>query len=50
MLGRTVVFNNIKKNGNKYEYTLDMSYANSGAYIVKIGGKINYKEYKIIIN
>ena len=50
MLGRTVVFNNIKKNGDKYEYTLDMSYANSGAYIVKIGGKINYKEYKIIVN
>ena len=33
-----------------YEYTLDMSYASSGSYIVKIGGKKNYKEYKIIVN
>ncbi len=49
ILGKTIVFNNISKNGNKYEYSLDMSYASSGAYIVKIGGKTNYKEYKILV-
>ncbi len=50
ILGKTVVFNNIRKNGNRYEYTLDMSYASAGTYIIKMGGKKNYKEYKIIVN
>ncbi|CAM1367761.1 GEVED domain-containing protein [Tenacibaculum xiamenense] len=49
ILGKTVVFNNISKNGNKYEYSLDMSYASAGTYIVKIGGKTNYKQYKILV-
>lgn len=50
VLGRTIVFNNIKKEGDKYTYDLDLSYASKGTYFVKIGGKKNYKEYKIIVN
>lgn len=36
-LGQIVAFNNLHKEGDRYEYTLDMSYAASGVYIVKFG-------------
>ena len=49
ILGKTIVYNNISKSGSEYRYDLDMSYASTGTYVIKIGAKSNYKEYKIII-
>ncbi|TCI90140.1 GEVED domain-containing protein [Tenacibaculum sp. M341] len=49
MLGKLVVFNNISKEGNKYSYSLDMSYASPGLYIVKMGGKSNFKSVKLLV-
>lgn len=36
-LGQTVAFSNLEKDGNGYNYELDMSYAASGVYLVKMG-------------
>lgn len=36
-LGQTVAFNNLQKEGDGYNYNLDMSYAASGVYIVRMG-------------
>ena len=49
LLGKIIVFNNISKNGNSYEYSLDMSYASPGSYFIKIGSKTNYRKYKILV-
>ena len=49
ILGKTIVYNNISKSGSEYRYDLDMSYASTSTYVIKIGAKSNYKEYKIII-
>jgi hypothetical protein len=48
--GQVIVFNNISKNSDKYKYDLDMSYASSGVYLVKMGNSsIGYKIGKIIV-
>ncbi|CAM1344812.1 GEVED domain-containing protein [Tenacibaculum amylolyticum] len=49
ILGKQVVFNNIEKQGNKYNYSLDMSYADPGVYIVRMGGTRKFKTVKLII-
>jgi hypothetical protein len=44
------VFNNISKDSDKYIYDLDMSYAASGIYLVKMGNSsIGFKTGKIIV-
>ena len=48
--GQTLVFNNISKDSDKYIYDLDMSYAASGVYLVKMGNsKVGYKFGRIIV-
>lgn len=37
MLGQKLAFNNLEKQGDRYNYQLDMSYATAGIYLVKIG-------------
>jgi hypothetical protein len=50
LLGQQLVFNNIdKENNNEYKYDLDMSYASSGIYIVKMGRGNAFKSAKIIV-
>lgn len=49
ILGQQIVFNNITKNNNEYIYDLNMSYANTGVYIIQIGTKRAYKTVKLII-
>jgi hypothetical protein len=50
-LGQTVAFNNLAKEGDRYEYTLDMSYAAAGVYIIQMGDQRSsaYKTAKIIV-
>ena len=51
MLGQQIVFNNIDKgNDGAYRYNLDMSYASTGVYLVKMGFGRSFKEAKIIVN
>ena len=48
--GKILVFNNIFKISDKYIYDLDMSYAASGIYLVKMGNsELGYKFGKIIV-
>ena len=48
--GQQIVFNNIEKtNAQSYVYRLDMSYASSGVYIVKLGRGNTYEVGKIIV-
>jgi len=48
--GQVIVFNNISKNSDKYNYDLDMSYADAGIYLVKMGNSsIGYRIGKIIV-
>ena len=49
--GKIIVFNNIEKtNNNSYIYQLDMSYASSGVYLVKLGNSsIGYKYKRLIV-
>ena len=49
--GKIVVFNNIEKTNNlSYIYNLDMSYASSGVYLVKMGNStIGYKTGRIVV-
>lgn len=51
VLGQTVAFNNLIKEGDSYNYHLDMSYANPGVYFIKMGDQISntYKSAKIIV-
>ena len=49
-LGQTLVFNNIDKDLESYMYDLDMSYAATGVYIIKIGNStVGYKTARIIV-
>lgn len=50
-LGQLLAFNNLQKEGDSYNYSLDMSYAASGIYLVKIGDQASntYKTAKIIV-
>lgn len=49
VLGQQVVFNNISKEGGEYRYQLDMSYASSGVYVVKLGKGDVFETGKIIV-
>ncbi len=51
MLGQKLAFNNLEKQGDRYNYKLDMSYAAAGIYLVKIGDQVSntYKTAKIIV-
>lgn len=49
VLGKQIVFNNISKEGNKYKYSLDMSYTNPGVYIVHMGTKTAFKTVKLLV-
>ena len=50
-LGQVVVFNNLERKANGYEYDLDMSYAASGVYIIQMGDQRSntYQTAKIIV-
>ena len=49
--GKIVVFNNIEKSNNSsFIYNLDMSYAASGVYLIKMGNStLGYKTARIIV-
>lgn len=49
--GRTVIFNNLSKEGSAYKHTIDMSYAAAGVYLVKIGSEElnSFQTAKIIV-
>ena len=51
LLGQQLAFNNLRKEGDRYNYQLDMSYAASGVYLIKIGDQASntYKTAKIIV-
>ncbi len=50
-LGQQVAYNNIEKEGNSYNYTLDMSYAAAGVYLISLGDQTTntYQTAKIIV-
>ncbi len=48
-LGRQIVFSVLEKVGDSYKYDLDMSYASSGVYIVKVGRGGSFKVGRIIV-
>lgn len=51
VLGETLAFNNLRKEGDSFNYQLDMSYAASGVYLIKIGDQTSktYKTARIIV-
>jgi hypothetical protein len=51
MLGQKLAFNNLEKQGDRFNYQLDMSYAAAGIYLIKIGDQASntYKTAKIIV-
>ncbi|MFK5982613.1 MAG: GEVED domain-containing protein [Flavobacteriaceae bacterium] len=51
VLGQTLAFNNLNKEGDSYNYHLDMSYADAGVYFIKMGDNSSktYKTAKIIV-
>ncbi len=51
VLGQLLAFNYIEKEGDRFNYQLDMSYASSGVYIIKMGDLFSniYKTAKIIV-
>ena len=51
VLGQILAYNNLEKQGNNYVYRLDMSYADTGVYLIKIGDNASktYKTSKIIV-
>ncbi|MCT8339630.1 T9SS type A sorting domain-containing protein [Flavobacteriaceae bacterium TK19130] len=51
MLGQTLAFNNLSKDGDRYVYDLDMSYVSSGVYLIKIGDEASktYQSAKIVV-
>jgi len=51
VLGQLLAFNYIEKEGDRFNYPLDMSYAASGVYIIKMGDISSniYKTAKIIV-
>jgi hypothetical protein len=46
-----LAYNNLEKQGDSYEYHLDMSYADAGIYFVRVGDNSSrtYKTAKIIV-
>jgi hypothetical protein len=51
VLGQIIAYNNLEKQGDSYEYHLDMSYADAGIYFVRVGDNSSrtYKTAKIIV-
>lgn len=51
ILGQTLAFNFVEKDGDRFNYDLDMSYAAAGVYIVKMGdpNSKSYKSAKILV-
>jgi hypothetical protein len=51
MLGQKLAFNNLEKQGDRYNYQLDMSYATAGIYLITMGDQVSntYKTAKIIV-
>ncbi len=51
MLGQQVAFNNLEKEGDSFNYKLNMSYASAGIYLVKMGDRTSktFKTAKIIV-
>ncbi|MDC8002643.1 GEVED domain-containing protein [Aureisphaera galaxeae] len=51
LLGQQLAFNNIEKEGDRYLYDLDMSYASKGVYLIKMGnlGLRTFKAVKIVV-
>ncbi|MFT5249297.1 MAG: hypothetical protein ACI93P_001023 [bacterium] len=51
VLGQTLAYNNLEKQGNSYVYHLDMSYADTGVYFIRMGDNSSktYKSGKIIV-
>ena len=51
VLGQMLAYNNLEKQGDSYEYHLDMSYADAGVYFVRMGDNTSktYKTAKIIV-
>ncbi|MDG1063075.1 MAG: GEVED domain-containing protein [Flavobacteriaceae bacterium] len=51
VLGQVLAFNYIEKEGDRFNYQLDMSYAAAGVYIIKMGDIFSnaYKTAKIIV-
>ena len=51
VLGQTLAYNNLNKEGDSYNYHLDMSYADAGVYFIKMGDNSSktYKTGKIIV-
>ena len=51
VLGQMVAYNNLEKQGDRFEYHLDMSYADAGVYFIRMGDNSSktYKSAKIIV-
>lgn len=51
LLGQQLAFNNLEKEGDRYVYELDMSYAAKGVYLIKMGnlGLRTFKAVKIVV-
>lgn len=51
ILGQTLAYNFVEKEGDRFNYQLDMSYAAAGVYIIKMGdpNSNSYKSAKIIV-
>ena len=51
VLGQTLAFNNLRKEGDSYHYQLDMSYVDSGVYFIKVGDRSSntFRTAKIIV-
>ncbi|AUC13944.1 hypothetical protein BTO06_01705 [Tenacibaculum sp. SZ-18] len=49
MLGKQIVFNNITKDGKKFKYSLDMSFASTGVYVVRMGTTRAFKTVKLFV-
>ncbi len=51
VLGQTLAFNNLEKQGDRYNYKLDMSYVDTGVYFIKMGSQESntFKTAKIIV-
>ncbi len=50
-LGQTLVFSNLEKDGDRYVYKLDMSFASSGVYFIQIGDRSSnyFRTAKIVV-
>ncbi len=49
ILGQVIAFNVLENNNNEYKYNLDMSYASSGAYIIRVGTLTKGLTQRIIV-